>query len=238
MGDEEVDLSERLMILNEMKQLKALATAFLHPEAPVSVHPTSFGHGFFSHPSALEQENVAVAEEQAHCLKDVESLKTAAFHYLPPEVAVITTDVNASGRNYFSRPSAIEQEDMEASEERAQILVDAMALKQTACDYAHPEISVTTTDVNASGRNYFSRPSAPVQEDMEESEEHIQVLADAMALKQTACDYAHPEISIVKTIGNSSLPKHVAASMPDTGIGRSPSSVLLFGLDDSFNEAY
>merc|ERR1712238_642205 len=106
------------------------------------------------------------SEERAQILADAMALKQTACDYAHPEISVITTDVNASGRNYFSRPSAIEQEDMEASEERAQILADTMALKQTACHYAHPEISVITSDVNASGRNYFSRPSAIEQEDM------------------------------------------------------------------------
>merc|ERR1739838_974544 len=47
------------------------------------------------------------------------------------------------------------------------------------------------------GRNYFSRSSAPEQEDDEDAEECAASLADAIALKKLAVDYAHPEDPVV-----------------------------------------
>merc|ERR1712115_29032 len=100
--------------------------------------------------------------------------------YAHPEVG-ISTDTTASARNYFSRPSAPTNEDDDA-EEKAQILADATALKKLAVDYAHPEVGIST-DTTASARNYFSRPSAPTNEE-EDLEERAQILADAAALKK------------------------------------------------------
>merc|ERR1711935_980425 len=97
-------------------------------------------------------------------------------------------------RNYFSRPSAPTDEE-DNSEERAQILAEAAALKKLAVDYAHPEVAVSTTDANAFARNYFSRPSAPTDED-DNSEERAQILAEAAALKKLAVDYSHPEVAV------------------------------------------
>merc|ERR1711935_603300 len=110
-----------------------------------------------------------------------------------------TADSTVFARNYFSRPSAIEQENEGESEERAQILADATFLKMLAVDYAHPEIHVTTTDPAIFGRNYFSRASTVEQENEGESEEKVQILADATSLKRLAVDYAHPEIHVTTT---------------------------------------
>jgi len=48
------------------------------------------------------------------------------------------------------------------------------------------------SDGFATARSYFTRPSAPEQEE-EDSEEIKQVLADATELKKLAVDYLHPE---------------------------------------------
>jgi hypothetical protein len=53
---------------------------------------------------------------------------------------------------------------------------------------------VVTTDPFACGRNYFSRHSAPEQE-----EERARILADAKALHHLAEDFAHPERPVVTT---------------------------------------
>merc|ERR1739838_271188 len=93
------------------------------------------------------------------------------------------------GRNYFSRSSAPEQEDDEDAEECVASLADAIALKKLAVDYAHPEMPVKI-DPSVFGRNYFSRASAPEQEDDEDAEECAVALADAISLKKLAVDYA------------------------------------------------
>lgn len=80
--------------------------------------------------------------------------------------------------------------------ERAQVLTDAAALKKLAVHYMHPEVGVKATDPTVFGRNYFNRPSAPEQEDADEAEEKARVLADAVALKKLAVDYAHPEVGV------------------------------------------
>merc|ERR1739838_91288 len=100
------------------------------------------------------------------------------------------------GRNYFSRSSAPEQEDDEDAEECAASLADAIALKKLAVDYAHPEDPVLISDSSVFGRNYFSRSSAPEQEDDEDAEECAVALADAISLKKLAVDYAHPEMPV------------------------------------------
>merc|ERR1712051_310678 len=103
----------------------------------------------------------------------------------------------ACARNYFNRLSADDVEDAEEAEERARVLADAAALKKLAVDYAHPELPIGTSDATACARNYFNRMSADDVEDAEEAEERARVLADAVALKKLAVDYAHPELPIV-----------------------------------------
>merc|ERR1712160_92764 len=136
------------------------------------------------------------SEERAQILADVYALKKLAVDYAHPEIAVSTTDASVSARNYFSRSSAPTNEE---SEERAQILADAAALKKFAVDYAHPEIAVSTTDASVSGRNYFSRLSAFKEECDGVMEERELVMADAAALKKLAIAYAHPEHGVTTT---------------------------------------
>jgi hypothetical protein len=189
---------ERAAILEDLEALKKLAVDYLHPEVPVvTTDPFACGRNYFSRYSAPEQESFEESEERAAILEDLEALKKLAVDYLHPEVPVVTTDPFACGRNYFSRYSAPEQESFEESEERARVLADAKALHQLAEDYAHPERPVVTTDPFACGRNYFSRYSAPEQEEYEEAEERARILADAKALQHLAEDFAHPELPVV-----------------------------------------
>jgi hypothetical protein len=74
-----------------------------------------------------------------------------------------------------------------------------MMLKKLAVDYMHPELPVVTTDPTACARNYFSRPSAPVQESVEEAEERALIMEETMQLKSLAVDYMHPERPVVTT---------------------------------------
>ena len=194
------EIEEREQILQEAMALKKLAVDYAHPELPVvTTDATASGRNYFDRASAPEQESMEEIEEREQILEDLKALKKLAVEYLHPELPVVTTDSTASGRNYFDRASAPEQETMEEIEEREQILQEAMALKKFAVAYAHPELPVVTTDSTASGRNYFDRASAPEQESLEEAEERALLLADAMNLKKFAIHYLHPELPVVTT---------------------------------------
>ena len=78
--------------------------------------------------------------------------------------------------------------------ERLRILADARALKNLATAFLHPENPVVTTDGDACGRNYFSRPSAPLQMEDEDADEIAEILEDALKLKKAARAYLHPRI--------------------------------------------
>ncbi|GFH55158.1 hypothetical protein CTEN210_11634 [Chaetoceros tenuissimus] len=202
------EAEERARILADAKQLKELAIDYMHPELPV-VNKVSLESGefytigsteprcFFDRPSAPEQESFEEAEERARVLADAAALKKLAVDYMHPELPVTTTDATAFGRNYFTRPSAPEQETVEDAEERAMALADAAALKQLAVDYMHPELPVVSNDAIACARSYFDRASAVEQESVEEAEERARILADAAALKQLAVDYMHTELPVV-----------------------------------------
>jgi len=156
-----------------------------------------FARNYFSRPSAPTDEDDN-SEERAQILAEAATLKKLAVDYAHPEVAVSTTDSNMFARNYFSRPSAPTNED-DKSEERAQILAEAAALKKLAVDYAHPEVAVSTTDANAFARNYFSRLSSFEEEGDGLMEERGLVMADVIELKRLAVAYAHPEHAIITT---------------------------------------
>jgi endonuclease V-like protein UPF0215 family len=196
--ESEEDANERAQIMQDLKALKQAAMDYLHPEIPVvTTDATACGRNYFTRYSAPEQETLKEADERAQVLKDLEQLKQAAAAYLHPERPVVTTDSMACGRNYFTRTSAPDQLTLEEADERAQILADAAALKMSARDYMHPELPVVTSDSAACGRNYFTRASAPEQESLEDAEVRAQILEDAMAFKQLAMDYMHPELPVV-----------------------------------------
>jgi len=85
------------------------------------------------------------------------------FDYMHPENKVTIVDPCVCGRNYFERPSSVELETVEESEEHAHVLADATALKKLATDYMYPEYEF--------GRNYFEIPSAVDIESGGEAEE-------------------------------------------------------------------
>jgi hypothetical protein len=151
-------------VLLDAQALKKLAVDYLHPEQPVvTTDDIACGRNYFTRPSASELDDDD-AEERGYVLADAQALKKFAEDYLHPEKPVFTTDAFASGRNYFTRPSAPELEDEDEAEERAQVLTDAQSLKKIAEDYYYPEMPVETSDVTACARNYFDRPSAPLHE--------------------------------------------------------------------------
>jgi len=129
-SSDESDLKdlERVLILNDAKKLKVLATAFLHPELSVSVDCTATACCYFDRNSTVEQEYFDFAEEKAQILVDAAALKKLAVDHSHTEIGVTAVDVTACGRNYFSRTSAIKHEDIVDTEERAQVLPDAAFL--------------------------------------------------------------------------------------------------------------
>ena len=149
---------------------------------------------------------------------DAKALKQLAFDYSHPE-APVTTSAECYGRNYFSRPSAPEQESVEEAEERAAVLADAAALKKLAVMYAHPEAPVTTS-AECYGRNYFSRPSAPVPtESVHKNTSQVQ--------PKTVLPNVQKTVKVAPPMG------------PETDdITRSASSVQLYGLDSMDNQAF
>jgi len=192
--EEDEFADERAEILEEAAALKKSAAAWLHPEVGITESaPESFGRNYFNRYSADDVEDMDDAEEAARVLADAMALKKSAVDYMHPEVGVTTTDATACGRNYFTRYSAPEVEDMEDSSECARILAEAVSLKKLAVDFMHPESGVTATDASVFGRNYFNRYSAPETEDGELEEERARILADAVALEKSAVQYMHPE---------------------------------------------
>ena len=164
----EEDAEEREQILSEMKQHKKLAVVYLHPEMPVkTTDPFAMGRNFFTRSSACVKED---AEECQQILAEMKQLKQLAVDYLHPEKPVITMNACATGRNFFSSPSAKEYKDKDAMDDRNEILEDMQKLKQLAVDYLHPEKPVQI-DSLATCRNYFNRACAPKQESLDEAKE-------------------------------------------------------------------
>jgi hypothetical protein len=198
--EEDEFADERAEILEEAAALKKSAAAWLHPEVGITESaPESFGRNYFNRYSADDVEDMNDAEEAARVLADAMALKKSAVDYMHPEVGVTTTDATACGRNYFTRYSAPDIEDMDDASEAARVLAEAASLKKLAVDYMHPEVGVTTTDATACGRNYFNRYSAPEVEDMEDSSECARILAEAASLKKLAVDFMHPESGVTAT---------------------------------------
>jgi len=235
--EEDEDFAERLRILDDAKKLKQLAVAFLHPELPVKVDMTAYARCYFGRPSAPEQETFEEAEYRHQVLVDATALRKLAIDYAHPELPVVSNDPTATARCYFDRPSAPEQETFEEAEYRHQVLADAAALKKLAIDYAHPEIGVVTTDPTAMARCYFDRPSAP----------HDQSKIVSTAPTQSPCT------KVTTFIATKSIPKKSSSFNPSapiiktlestkqqksSDIGRSLSSVQLFGLEGEGDASY
>ena len=139
--------------------------------------------------------------ERLRILADARALKNLAVAFLHPERPVVVSDPTVFGRNFYGRPSAIEQKTDEDADEEVDILEDARALKMAAVAYLHPEIGISAVAPENFGRNYFNRPSAPETEDVEVAAERARVLAEAAALKKLAIDYMHPEVGVTAADG-------------------------------------
>lgn len=184
-------------ILEDMKSLKSLATNYLHQESPVAVDPCTCGHDYFDRASSPQQD--MEAEEFNRIMGNMQALKKFAMDYLHPELPVSTTDPCTCGQNYFDCYSTADMEKMEEADDLARAMQELQMLKQLAVEYAHPELSVFTTDKTACGCLYFSRACAPHYETQEEAEERACILQDVQTLSKLAVDNAHPELPVVTT---------------------------------------
>jgi len=199
--DEEAD--ERALVLAEAAALKQSAVAYLRPEVGVaSAAGACFGRNYFSRYSAPEAEEDDLADERAKVLAEAAALKNLAVDCMHPEAGVATADGSAFGRNWFNRPSANEAEGAEEADERAQVLAEAAALKQSAVAYLCPEVGVASAAGACFGRNYFNRYSAPKTEEDDIVNERAKILADAAALKNLATGYMHPEAAVTAADGS------------------------------------
>jgi len=194
--EEDVD-ADRDDVLADMRALREAAYGYLHPEASVQcLDPTLFGRNYFlRHSASFPEQDEGTDAERKAVLEDALALKKLAVDYAHPE-RHIEVDGAAYGRNYFGRASAVTWENEDENVERCDALADAMSLKKLAVDYAHPEKPVESSDSMAMGRNYFSRPSASEYEDEEADADRDDILADMLALKRLATDFAHPEMPV------------------------------------------
>jgi hypothetical protein len=194
--DDDEDL-ERDAMMDDVFALKAAAVQYLHPERPVMSSPSTCARSYFSRPSAPEYDEDEQDLERDYALEDVFALKASAVQYVHPERPVMSSPL-ACARSYFSRPSAPEYEEDEQDLERDYVLEDVKALKESAGQFLHPELPVQVSPL-ACARSYFSRPSAPEYDDVEEDLERDYVLEDVKALKAAAVQYLHPEIPVMSS---------------------------------------
>merc|ERR1711937_794274 len=229
MGEVEEFLAERRMILDEAEMLKDFAHFHLHPEKNVvTKDPFACGRNFFSRISADETENIEEAEERAKVLEEAALLKQYADFHLHPEKPVVSSDAMSSGRNYFTRASAPEQESKEEAEEKAKVLEEVALLKQYADFHLHPEKPVASSDAMAGGRNYFCRPSAPLSE--------VSMKGRAPNANGRKIE-KHSVQEITKQVNFQQAPhKHSTKDgneVEEETMNRSPSSIMLFGYEDN-----
>jgi hypothetical protein len=147
---------------------------------------------------ADEQAFQEALMERRRVLEDTRMLKLFADFFQHPEKPV-QVGAPANSRCFFDRPSAPARLSYTEAEEQAVFLEDLQAIKQNLTAYLHPERPVVTSNPYVCGRNFFSRYSAPEQEDPEDMNEKDMILADAAALKQKAVDYMHPEKPVIMT---------------------------------------
>jgi hypothetical protein len=235
-----VDAEEQALILADLKALKQAALDYLHPEVPVkTTDSTACGRNYFSRYSAPQAETPEEAEARALALEDSALLKKLAVDYLHPEMPIKTTDATASGRNYFDRYSAPV---LDAEEDyRRQVLADAALLKKLAVDYMHPERPVVGS--GACARNYFDRPSSTLHHQMihtfpphdddwsDDQHEHV----DHFGMDEEMELFADLRERLAAPIEQNSSKMYAADSDVGSNLSRSPSSVMLFGMDESNN---
>ena len=166
----------------DMAALKENAIAWRHPEIGVTTS-IAVTHNYFSPVDCEEQVDNQL-------LTDLVNLKRSALEWRG-EAVPVKVDPCVTARCFFDRASAMSGTE---TEERAQVLADARALKEAVVAYRHPEVGVTSNGVQA--RCYFDRASADMPETSEEMEYRAQVLADVANLKSQAMAYRHPEVGV------------------------------------------
>ena len=186
------DAHEHDAILADLMALKKLAKDYMHPEAALETDPAVMGRNYFGRSSAVPTLDEEDAEERMRILEETKALKKLAVDYMHPELPVVTSDGTACGRNYFTRPSATEQDDAESEAEQKLIMDELKALKQLAVEFMHPELPVVTSDSTACGRNYFGRPSAPEQDDVSLEAERVQILAEMKTSSSSPSTFCIP----------------------------------------------
>jgi len=140
--------------------------------------------------------------ERRMILEDAKMLKAYAVFHLRPEKPVNTTDATAFGSNYFSRASTDGLYAEKECKEREQILRECAELKKYADFHLHPEKPVNTEDATVFSRSYYSRPSAPEQDTVEEADERAMILEEVAMLKRYAEFHLHPEKPVDMAVGS------------------------------------
>ena len=191
------EAEEGYRIMEESKILRNYAGDYDHSESPVTAAGPSRKH--VDRLSSVPQERYDKRKERVKVLQDTMLLKQHAVFHLHPELPVTTTDYTATGRNYFDRPSAPDQETVEEMEEHDKVINDVALLSLYAKCYLHPELPVEATDPSRCARCYFDRPSAPEKETIEEMEERNDIMKDVALLKMHAKFYLHPELPVERT---------------------------------------
>lgn len=249
--EEDGEMAERRMILEEASKLREMAGFYYHPEAPVAVDATACARCFFSRYSAPAFDSSEEDEaERKLILADAKNLQELAVWHMHPEKPVVSTDATACGRNYFSRPSAFDDnagcvswEDSlkeqhlsldfesnyteEMEEERKRVLAEAKQLKEVASWYLQPEKPIAV-DSTVFGRNYFSRLSAPEQEDVDDIEERELILAEVNELKMVADWYRNPEkeVTVYATACGRNFFNRPSAPIEDEGDAEEREEIL------------
>ena len=190
--------------------------ATLSPEVSATPHPSV---------AFLSTDFDEFLAERRQILSDARALRHLAIAFLHPELPVVTSDAAARARCYFNRASAFEQESVEESEVRTQILADAAALKMHAIMYAHPELPVITSDATATARCYFNRASATYDEEIVSTHAYSKAEKKEERLETT--------LQSLKALAESTGIKAPAASGPEARMPRSASNVQLFDLQDT-----
>jgi membrane-bound inhibitor of C-type lysozyme len=163
------EVVKRAQFIDEATLLKEHATSYLCPELVVTnTDPSTYGRNYFGRLDSNEVLSKEDADELYGIMSDTGVMKKASTDYLRPEVSVSNTHPFAMGRNYFKTLSSVPTETEEESNERFQILADSVMLKKAAVDYLQPEITSTTTDPTAYGRNFFD--NYPPEESRKESQ--------------------------------------------------------------------
>ena len=194
------EVVERDSIFRDIQLLKKAAKQYLHPEFPVTCsNPTLFGRNYFMRASAPDQRSYEDFKVCEQILEDTAAFHQLAVEYLHPELPLIIY-ATSTGRNYFTRGSGPGYESLGDVQARAEVMKELKIFKELARDFLHPELPLVVY-ATSTGRNYFNRPDAEVSESFGDLKERDRIMADLMALKQSATHFLHPEFSVVTRDG-------------------------------------